>query len=73
MIEDIVRRVACVQNDAQPVGLRYELFPQRRQAVPFRALRIGRGIAQIVVGEMHRTGHPHAQLVERFEQRQVLS
>ena len=67
-----VGRMRRIDHDAEPVRFGDELLAERRQPVPFRTLRIGRGIGKIVVGEMHRPDHAHAEIAERLEQREVL-
>src|SRR5690606_26555693 len=56
---------------AEPVHLGDPLPAERREAVPARI--VGRAVGELVGAEMDRRGEPQAELVEGFEEREVLA
>ncbi|KIU01647.1 hypothetical protein QU38_00555, partial [Staphylococcus aureus] len=62
--------MADVDQHAQPVHLGHPLLAERRKAVPLLRL-VGGAVAELVVAEMDRPGHPHALGVIPFEQAPV--
>ena len=71
LVEREVRGMRRIDHDAEPVGFRDELPPSCDSPChsgPFGSVA---EIAQIVVGEMHRPDHAHAEIVEGLDERQV--